>query len=231
MSTRERAAWAVKINAAWRKSVEGILECASHLRDARAGLGIDEFKKMIEHELVVGERTVERLLNIAADKRLATHVSVLPASWGTLYALARVPDPIFAEAIADGRINPGMTRAEAKELMPRLKPHPKSETVAVLVARPPDETDEPPRFVQVRILEPEQAYRPDQTPPTEPEHQRERAVADGLAELATLIGSCDVEALAALLRDKRELLQHAQRVARFMERLRLALGGANGALH
>jgi hypothetical protein len=227
MSKTSRSEWAAKINAAWRKSVEAILECAHHLRDARSSLGIEEFKKLVEHELVVGERTVERLLNIADDSRLATHVSLLPPSWGTLHRLARLPDEVFEEAIADGRIHPGMTRAEAEALIPRVKTPP-TQQVFVTVLPPPNE---PPRFVLARILEPEEACRPDQTPPVEPEHQRERAVADELAELAALIGSCNVEALAALMRDKPEWLQHAQRVARFMERLKLALSDDGRALH
>ena len=178
---------------------------------------------MVAHELVVGERTVERLLAIAADERLATHVSVLPASWGSLYALTRVPDPIFAEAIADKRINPSMMRWEAEELIP--KPQPRAVTVAVHVEPP----SEPPRVVPTAVHV--EAYRPDQTPPAEPENQRERAVADALCELAALIGDCDVEVLAALMRDRPEGLQQTQRVVRFMERLELALGGTSSALH
>jgi hypothetical protein len=151
-----------------------------------------------------------------------------------------VPDPIFGEAITDGRINPDMTRSQAEQLVPRLKPQPRSETVFVhMERRPPDETAPRQVFVHVDPLPPDETAtrqvwvrtepepRPDQTLPAEPEHRREHAVANVLAELASLIDACDIEALAALMRDDPK--QIVLRVARFVERLELAVG--DSALH
>jgi hypothetical protein len=222
MSKTSRATWAERINAAWRKSVEAILECAHHLHDAQIELGDEEFAKMVEHELSVGRRTVQRLLIIAHDKRLATHVSHLPPSWSTLHMLAHVPDEVFEEAIADGRICPEMTRREAEELLPaRQSPQPSPLQTYVHV----ESSNEPPKAVSVHVEE--QVYRPDRH---EPEQYHERAVLNALLELETLVGDCDAAALAALVRDDHSTLRDVVCVLDFMAQLKRALGDT-GPLH
>jgi hypothetical protein len=49
-------------------------------------------------------------------------VSHLPASWGTLYELSRVPDPDLEQAINDGIVRPDMARSEAQKLLPPPSP-------------------------------------------------------------------------------------------------------------
>jgi len=53
-------------------------------------------------------------MNIALDDRLskATHVSLLPPHWGTLYELTKLPDDVFAAKLADGSIYPEMQRKD-----------------------------------------------------------------------------------------------------------------------
>jgi N6-adenosine-specific RNA methylase IME4 len=69
---------------------------------------------MIKSELTFGARMAQRLMAIAADERLAnpTHVSLLPASWGTLYELTKLDDEAFAEAIEQKIIRPDVERNE-----------------------------------------------------------------------------------------------------------------------
>ena len=50
------------------------------------------FEAMVEDDLPFGKRTAQRLMAIASDQRLSntTHVSLLPASWQTLYELTKL---------------------------------------------------------------------------------------------------------------------------------------------
>jgi len=88
---------------------------------------------MVEAELPFGLRTAERLMEIANDARLTnpTHVSLLPPHWGTLHALSKLDPEEFEEKLADGTINPDMTRADAASSKP--KPKRKSNHAANLV--------------------------------------------------------------------------------------------------
>jgi hypothetical protein len=47
-----------------------------------------------------------------------THVSDLPASWGTLYELTKLDDEQIIAGMKAGEINPDMTRAQASSLRP-----------------------------------------------------------------------------------------------------------------
>ena len=78
---------------------------------------------MIEEKLPFGARTAQRLAKIAEHPVLsnATHVSHLPASWGTLYAITELPDEAIEGLIADGSINAGMEREDVKEIERKLE--------------------------------------------------------------------------------------------------------------
>jgi hypothetical protein len=54
---------------------------------------------MIEEELPFTPRTAQRLMSITQSPALtnATHVSHFPASWGTLYAISRLPADLVHE--------------------------------------------------------------------------------------------------------------------------------------
>lgn len=55
---------------------------------------------------------------IAANPVLAdpTHVSSLPPSWGTLYELSRLDEPVLLKAIQDCRVHPKMERKDVAAL-------------------------------------------------------------------------------------------------------------------
>jgi len=63
----------------------------------------------------------------------ATHVSDLPASWGTLYQLTRLPLRLVQECIEDGRINPKTERKDVAALAG--KPQPRTGPAATTTAR------------------------------------------------------------------------------------------------
>lgn len=61
------------------------------------------------------------LMAIAADVRLSNpkHVSLLPASWGTMYELTKLDDETFATKIKDGTIRSDMERRDVQEVLSR----------------------------------------------------------------------------------------------------------------
>jgi len=121
-----RQRFSKEIRAAWQKSVEGILEASTALLKANDELWGADFAEMIEKDLPFTERTAQRLIAIARNPVIsdATHVSVFPASWATLYQLTRVRSDVLEARIADGTIHSKMTREDAIKLIPPSKPRP-----------------------------------------------------------------------------------------------------------
>jgi hypothetical protein len=107
-------AWAARIAACWRASVEAILEVGRLLEAAKEALDHGEFGKMIETELPFGERTAQMLMSIAADPQISNpkFISHLPANWGALYELStlKLDEEQFAACIEKGSINPDLDR-------------------------------------------------------------------------------------------------------------------------
>lgn len=116
--------WAARITACWRASVEAILEVGRLLTAAKDALPHGAFGSMIESELPFGSSTAQRLMAIAGDVRLSNpaHVQHLPASWGTLYELTKLPDDEFERKIADGTIRPDMMRRDLVPAKPVTPP-------------------------------------------------------------------------------------------------------------
>jgi len=116
----EARIWAARITECWRSSVEGILRAGRLLIEAKADLPHGEFGAMCARDLPFSERTAQRLMAIGQDNRLSnpTHVSLLPASWGTLYELTKLSDDEFTEAVQQHVIRPDMLRGEAELIRP-----------------------------------------------------------------------------------------------------------------
>jgi N6-adenosine-specific RNA methylase IME4 len=109
-----RAAWAVRIESAWRGAVDGVLATGRLLAEAKAALAHGAFAAMIESDLPFKRSTAFRLMAIAADERLANgaHVQHLPPHWGTLYELTNLSDEQFADKLKSGEIHPDMRRRD-----------------------------------------------------------------------------------------------------------------------
>ncbi len=101
------------------------------LLDAKSALAHGEFQTMVESDLPFGPRTARMLMAIGHDKRLtkATHVSLLPPSWGTLYQLTKLGDDEFNAALADGTIRPDLNRSDIRARLRKLKPASDEESV------------------------------------------------------------------------------------------------------
>jgi hypothetical protein len=117
---KTRIQWAAVIRAAHTTTVEAILKLGRALTDAKGELEHGEFLAMIKTDLPFDASTAQRLMKIASDPRLQKpHTAqLLPASWGTLYELTKLPDAQFEQAVATGAIRPSMTRADVSTLRP-----------------------------------------------------------------------------------------------------------------
>jgi hypothetical protein len=120
----EARVWAARISECWRSSVESIIRAGRLLLDAKADLPHGEFGAMCARDLPFSERTAQRLMAIAEDKRLSnpTHVSLLPASWGTLAELTKLSDDEFSSALKQKIISPDMVRADVEQIRALSRP-------------------------------------------------------------------------------------------------------------
>jgi N6-adenosine-specific RNA methylase IME4 len=113
MTKKELARYAKQIQHAVSESVRSFVECGRLLSEVKAELDRGEFTEWVESELPFGIRTAQRLMAIAADKRIskATHGSHLPASWHTLYEITKLSDSEFNARLRDGTISPETERS------------------------------------------------------------------------------------------------------------------------
>ena len=117
--------WAPRINAEWRKSVEGILNVGRQLIAAKEACEHGEFLRLFRgHENAVRdpvpftESTGRMLMAVASNEVISNREFVhdLPQSWCTLYELTKLDDEQIIAGIKAGEITPDMTRAEASAL-------------------------------------------------------------------------------------------------------------------
>lgn len=158
--------WARRINAEWRKSVEGILNVGRQLIAAKEACEHGEFLRLFKgHENAVREpvpftpETAQRLMAIYSKPPLsnAAHAQHLPQSWYTLYELTKLDDEQIVAGIKAGEITPDMTRAEASALRadpvekPEQPPHEEmADAVEKAVSRFVGRLNKPQEFLYVR---------------------------------------------------------------------------------
>src|SRR5262245_46474062 len=111
VGARSADEWAQIIRSDLAHAVEGIIAAGRHLKEAKDDVGYGEWLPLLG-TLPLGERTAQRLMKIAANEALAnpTHVSHLPASWGTLAELAKLPPKFLEAKIVNGTITPDLER-------------------------------------------------------------------------------------------------------------------------
>ncbi len=115
--------WLAYINAPESNPVLAIIERGKRIGEYRAtcdkrGDRSNTFEAFCCNRLKISKVTAYMLISISewAQNRITVFYDSLPASWRTLYDLSRLPAPIFDAALAAGKINPEMTRAEAGAL-------------------------------------------------------------------------------------------------------------------
>lgn len=112
---------AARANAAWRQSVESVIECGRILIEAKRKVGHGNWMKFVE-KLDFTHRTAERLIEIAKHPVLSnpTHVSNLPRSWGTLHRLTYVEQSDLEALLKDGTVNCETERKDVDALIARF---------------------------------------------------------------------------------------------------------------
>lgn len=140
--------WAEAIRSKWQNNVESIFGVARDLETAREELGrrSKEWVQLYRDELKFSKQVVSRLIAIAEDDHgnlSEVSYTILPASWSTLYALAKLRPEEFQAGVASGIIHAGMEQKDVAQLKP---PKPKPQKPAVPEKRasalPPDEAVE-----------------------------------------------------------------------------------------
>jgi hypothetical protein len=116
------------MSASWQKQVESIFEtgrrCAAAKEELMRFHGA--WTRLFDADNLdrppFGQRTADRLIDIARHRVLSnpTHVSALPASWGTLYRLTQLPEQAIKGLIADGTINPELERSQVDTIQEKL---------------------------------------------------------------------------------------------------------------
>ena len=128
--------WASRIVAAHTSSVRAIIETGRELVAAKARLAHGEWGRLTGETtrqplLPFGWATAQRLMQIAENPVLSNpaHCAGLPASWGTLATLAKLPAQVIEQHLAGGAVFADMTRAQAEELVQewRIESTPHSE--------------------------------------------------------------------------------------------------------
>jgi hypothetical protein len=113
---------AARINEAWQRGVNAIIETGLRIIDARDALEHGEYIAMVETDLYFSRSMAFRFIAIASDKVLSNvaHVQHLPAAVGTLYDLTVVANKGYdlEAGIASGAVHPGMERKDVKSLLP-----------------------------------------------------------------------------------------------------------------
>jgi hypothetical protein len=124
--------WAEKILASMAKGLEAVLQTGKTLIAAKADCEHGEWLDALRLAGLLPNSAL-RFMAVAAHPVLANsdHDHYLPGSWTTLYALSRIKPPLLEAAIADGRVRPEMTRADAERLDPNWRPaaHPRGKHI------------------------------------------------------------------------------------------------------
>jgi hypothetical protein len=152
MNDEPSRGFADRITAAWHRHIDAILETADLLLQAKKDLDHGQFTAMINDSLPFGPDVAQRLMAIGRHTALrkAAQDRLLPGRWTTLFELSRLPDSVFEAALADGRVTPQTTRAEAAAIrLPIIQtpPQPPFKPVQIQIVHSPP----PPPYEPVRI--------------------------------------------------------------------------------
>ena len=111
--------WRNRIENAWAKTVQAIVETGKILIEAKAALDRGLFLKMIKAELPFSADTAQRLMRIARHPILsdAANSRHLPPTWTTLSELSQLSEEMALAKIQSGEIHPRLDGSQAKALV------------------------------------------------------------------------------------------------------------------
>lgn len=132
-SEKELAEWRTRIESAWQKSVQSVIEVGNLVKQAKEQLGVSY--SLLEAELPFSSTVAAFLIKIAENPVLSnpSYHSRLPNGYNTLYYLASVDENQLVQQIENGEITPNFTLASAKLLR---EAQPKKTTTKVKFAEP-----------------------------------------------------------------------------------------------
>lgn len=117
--------WKKAISETWQYAVESIISTGEQLIEAKEDLkGRKGAWTKLCDNLPFKERTAQMLMKVAASPQLSDpkHASLLPPSWYSLYQLTQLDEKAFKQAMAKGKIFPGMERSDVEKLIDNAKP-------------------------------------------------------------------------------------------------------------
>ena len=107
-----------EINSIWRKRASDYRAIGQHLIEAKDELQRDAYNAMLKR-LHFHPSVAKKLICIARNSTLSSHVHQCPPNWSTLYELSKLSAEILEAAFANGTIHPGMQRKDAIALKPK----------------------------------------------------------------------------------------------------------------
>jgi hypothetical protein len=115
-SKEELEQWRKRIESAWQKSVESVVEVGKLVKQAKELLGVSY--SLLETELPFSSTVATFLIKIAENPVLTNpnYFSKLPNGYNTLYYLSSVEPKELVKQIESGEITPNFTLAKAKTM-------------------------------------------------------------------------------------------------------------------
>lgn len=119
-SEKELAEWRTRIESAWQKSVQSVIEVGNLVKQAKEQLGLSY--TLLETELPFSSTVAAFLIKIAENPVLSnpSYHARLPNGYNTLYYLASVDEKQLVQQIENGEITPNFSLASAKSLREAL---------------------------------------------------------------------------------------------------------------
>jgi len=122
-SEKELTDWRTRIESAWQKSVQSVIEVGKLVKQAKEQLGVSY--SLLETELPFSSTVAAFLIKISDNPVLSNpaYQSRLPNGYNTLYYLASVDEGKLVQQIESGEVTPNFTLASAKSLrdvMPKV---------------------------------------------------------------------------------------------------------------
>lgn len=128
ISKNELDDWRSRIEAAWQKSVESVIEVGRLVQQAKTELGASY--SLLEVELPFSSTVAAFLVKIVENPILSDpqYFNRLPNSYNTLYHLSSIDNDELVKQIEDGVITPDYHLSSAKKL--KSQPQPKCSRIS-----------------------------------------------------------------------------------------------------
>jgi hypothetical protein len=112
--------WLDRINAAYSKSLEAIIETGRLLLEFKKSAGHGCFMQCFdEGRMLFPIDTAEKVMRIASSRVLSNSANLrnLPQAISSLYLLSQMPEEQLQQAISDGAVHPDMRARDIKMLI------------------------------------------------------------------------------------------------------------------